>query len=326
MPKAPSKTHPSAPLLVGIAGGTGSGKTTLARRIVEGIGENRTAVLPHDAYYRDRSGLPPAERADVDYDHPSAFETDLLLDHLERLRHGKPVPKLSYDYTSHCRQETDEVIHPAELILVEGILVLWDERLRRVFDLSIFVDADPDVRVIRRILRDVRERGRELESVVRQYLDTVRPAHREFVEPSRRYADITVSGERLDEAMERIIPEIRDLLRRKDGTVPGRPSGPLYLCRETRRSPHLVLEEETMSSMRVLRQRLLAELEGLPENRAQEVLDFVRHLRTREKKREVSAPARELDPEQDPILQFIGGVSCGSLARDIDKTLYGGMS
>jgi len=214
MPSAPSKPSHTSPLFVGIAGGTGSGKTTLVRGIVEVIGPERTAVLPHDAYYRDRSHLPPAERAGLNYDHPTAFDTDLLLDHLKQLRHGFSVPKLSYDYASHCRVQTGEVVHPEEVVLVEGILVLADKRLRRVFDLKIFLDADPDIRMIRRILRDTRERARTLESVIKQYLETVRPAHQEFVEPSRTCADLIISGEHLDQAIAQTLSAIRNLRRR----------------------------------------------------------------------------------------------------------------
>lgn len=213
---APSSKHPHpSPLFVGVAGGSGAGKTTLVQAVAEAIGRKRTSILPHDAYYRDRSHLSLVERAHLDYDHPASFETDLLLVHIKKLRHGCPVPKLSYDYASHRRLKTDGAIHPEKIMFVEGILVLAEERLRRAFDLRIFVDAPPDVRVVRRILRDAHERGRGLESVVQQYLETVRPAHQEFVEPSRKYADLIVSGEHHDEAVAQTISALQTLLRRQ---------------------------------------------------------------------------------------------------------------
>ncbi|MFH1007635.1 MAG: uridine kinase [Candidatus Latescibacterota bacterium] len=181
--------------LIGIAGGTGSGKTTIAKRIVEAMGAENAVVIEQDAYYRDRSHLTPADRERVNYDHPSAFDTPLLIVHLRELSLGRAIPKLSYEYGTHLRVETGATIEPANWVVLEGILALHDPDLRALMDLKIFVDAAPDVRFIRRLNRDLLERGDTVASVVARYLEFVRPMHEAFVEPSRKHADLVVSGE-----------------------------------------------------------------------------------------------------------------------------------
>jgi len=180
------------PLVIGIAGGSGSGKTTVAQALVERVGPQHVALLPHDAYYRDFSHLPPEERAQVNYDHPDSLETSLLVEHIRQLRAGRTIERPVYDFTRHARRAETVRVEPRPIILVEGILIFAEPELRRLLDIKIYVDTDADLRFIRRLLRDVEERGRTVESVIRQYLTTVRPMHLEFVEPSKRYADIIV--------------------------------------------------------------------------------------------------------------------------------------
>ena len=180
------------PLVVGIAGGTGSGKSTVARAILESIPEKNVAVIEQDCYYRDQSHLPQEERVNVNYDHPLAFDTDLLIDHVEKLISGQAIEKPQYDFTVHNRKKQFLRVEPREIILLEGILILDFPRLRELMDIKIFVDTDAEVRIIRRIERDMRERGRSLESVINQYINIVKPAHNEFCEPTKRYADIII--------------------------------------------------------------------------------------------------------------------------------------
>ncbi len=179
-------------MVIGIAGGSGSGKTTVAQALMERVGAEHVAFLPHDAYYHDFSHLPPEARARVNYDHPDALETSLLIAHIERLKAGEPIERPIYDFTRHARAAETVRVEPRPIILVEGILIFAEPALRRLLDIKIYVDTDADIRFIRRLLRDVEERGRTVESVIRQYLETVRPMHLEFVEPSKRYADIIV--------------------------------------------------------------------------------------------------------------------------------------
>jgi len=186
-------------LIIGIAGGTGSGKTTVAQAIVNGLGAPNVSLISQDSYYLDRSDLPFSERASLNYDHPDAFENSLLVFHLKTLKTGKAVDVPVYDFSQHLRRASMVQVRPRPVIVVEGILVLADERLRSMFDIKVFVDTDPDVRVLRRITRDIEERGRTLESVRRQYLETVKPMHDAFVEPSKRYADIIVPEGGLNE-------------------------------------------------------------------------------------------------------------------------------
>jgi uridine kinase len=178
------------PIVIGVAGGSGSGKTTVVRRIIESIGPDAVTVLDHDRYYRDRNDLRFEERAALNYDHPDALETDLMVKHVLELKEGRPVDVPSYDFSRHARLASSETVMPRRAIIVEGILVLVDAPLRAMMDIKIFVDTDSDTRFIRRLRRDVAERGRTMESVIEQYQSTVRPMHLEFVEPSKRYADL----------------------------------------------------------------------------------------------------------------------------------------
>jgi uridine kinase len=183
--------HP-APLVIGIAGGSGSGKTTVAQEILQRVGPERIAYLPHDAYYKDLSGLPPVQRAEVNFDHPNSLESELLVTHLEQLLAGENVQLPVYDFSTHTRTTQTILIAPRRVVMVEGILIFVDPELRKRFDVKIFVDTDSDIRLIRRLQRDITERGRTTESVIHQYLKTVRPMHLEFVEPSKRYADVII--------------------------------------------------------------------------------------------------------------------------------------
>jgi len=178
-------------LVVGIAGGSGSGKTTVVRAISEAFG-NAVAVLEHDAYYRDQSSLSLEERLKTNYDHPFAFDTDLYIDHAKQLIGGREVERPVYSFESYTRTSDTVCVPPAGVLILEGILVLEDARIRELMDIKAFVDADPDVRFIRRLMRDVQERGRTLDSVVDQYLNVVRPMHLQFVEPTKRYADVII--------------------------------------------------------------------------------------------------------------------------------------
>lgn len=177
------------PLIIAVVGGSGSGKTTVARAIHRALGV-QASFIDQDAYYHDLSHLELAERAKVNFDHPDAFDTDLLIEHLERLRRGESIEKPTYDFALHTRAAATEIIEPRTVVVVEGILLLIDPRLRELFDIKIFVDVADDVRFIRRLRRDIRDRGRTVEMVIDQYLRTVRPMHLEFVEPSKRYADV----------------------------------------------------------------------------------------------------------------------------------------
>lgn len=180
------------PLVVGVAGGTGAGKTTVVRAIAEAVGRDRVAELPEDAYYREYTHLDDAQRARINWDHPDAIEVELLLDHVTRLIQGETIQRPVYDFAAYARDPRTIPVEPRPVLIVEGILIFVDARLRSLFDVKVFVDTDADLRFIRRLLRDVEERGRTVDSVVRQYLDTVRPMHVAFVEPTKRYADIIV--------------------------------------------------------------------------------------------------------------------------------------
>lgn len=180
------------PVLIAVAGGSGSGKTTVSHAILERVGRDRITYLQHDAYYRDRGSLPLAERARINYDHPDSLETDLLVEHLKQMRACRTVEVPQYDFAQHIRKAETRRIEPHSIILVEGILIFVDRALREMFDIKIFVDTDSDVRFIRRLQRDIAERGRTMDSVVNQYTETVRPMHLEFVEPSKRYADLII--------------------------------------------------------------------------------------------------------------------------------------
>ncbi len=219
--------HPTAhslpPVIIGVAGGSGSGKTTVAERVHQAAPGRTVAVLHHDSYYHDHSHLSADERARINYDHPAAFETDLLVTHLEALRRGLAVDVPVYDYTTHSR--TSEVCHvePADIVFVEGILVLEHARLRELMDMRLYVDVDDDERFIRRLQRDIRDRGRTLESVVKQYLGVVKPMHLQFVEPSKRHAHIIVpEGGHNRVALDLLISKINEILRhRRELRAPG---------------------------------------------------------------------------------------------------------
>lgn len=180
------------PLIIGIAGGTGSGKSTVARRVAEQIALASVAFLDMDAYYRNHVHLSLEERRRVNWDHPDAFDIDLLVAHLEQLARGEGIEKPVYDFVTHSRSATTRWIAPADVIVVDGILLFVDHRLRELCDVKVFVDADADIRLARRIKRDMNKRGRPLEEILEQYLSTVRPMHLQFVEPSKRYADVIV--------------------------------------------------------------------------------------------------------------------------------------
>ena len=178
-------------IVIGIAGGSGSGKTTLANNIAAHFGE-RIAMLRHDDYYKKHTDLPLEERAKINYDHPSAFDTELLLEHLDALKNGSSVNCPIYDYSIHDRGQDIRIVEPADVIILEGILIFENKDVLSRLDIKVFVDTDPDVRILRRIIRDVKERGRTLDSVAMQYLGTVKPMHEAFVEPSKKHADVII--------------------------------------------------------------------------------------------------------------------------------------
>jgi uridine kinase len=181
-------------IILGVAGGSGSGKTTVVRSIMGSLGPDHVTVIHHDSYYRDTSHLEPAARAEINYDHPDSLETELLVQHLAELREGRPVAVPVYDFSEHSRLARREHVAPSKVIIVDGLLILWDRALRSLMDIKIFVDTDADLRFIRRLERDIAERGRSADSVVQQYMRTVRPMHLEFIEPSKRYADVILPG------------------------------------------------------------------------------------------------------------------------------------
>ena len=202
------------PLTIGIAGGTASGKTTVARRLVERLGTHPVALLDQDSYYRDLADLPLEERARFNFDHPDAFDTALLVRHLEELRDGKAVDKPVYSFTQHTRTGETVRVNPGDVVILEGILILALEPVRELLDVKVFVDSDADVRVLRRVSRDIKERGRDFDGVVEQYFRTVRPMHFGFVEPSKRYADIIIPhGGLNDIAIEMVAGAVQKRLR-----------------------------------------------------------------------------------------------------------------
>lgn len=206
----------ASPIVIGIAGGTGSGKTTIANVILERVGTDKIAFLPHDGYYKDLKDLPRAQRDMINFDHPDSLETPLLVEHVKALKGGKAVDVPIYDFTTHSRTERTKRIEPQQVILVEGILVFADEALRDQFEVKIFVDTPADIRFIRRLQRDIEERGRTVESVIRQYETTVRPMHLEFVEPSKRYADVIIpEGGWNTVAMDMVVARIGELLGKR---------------------------------------------------------------------------------------------------------------
>jgi uridine kinase len=204
----------SAPLVIGVAGGSGSGKTTVVRRIMDALGDTDVVVLEHDRYYRDHPNLRLEERASLNYDHPNSLDTELLIAHLRELREGRPVEIPVYDFALHARKAETTPIQPGSAIIVEGILIFTDKALRSLMDVKVFVDTDADTRFIRRLERDVADRGRTVPSVIDQYLSTVKPMHLEFVEPSKRYADVIVpEGGHNQVAVDMLLTLIRGLAR-----------------------------------------------------------------------------------------------------------------
>jgi uridine kinase len=204
------------PVIIGIAGGTGSGKTTVANVILERAGAAHIGFVPHDAYYKDLKDLPRFQRDTLNFDHPDSLETSLLVEHLRRLRAWEPVEIPVYDFTIHARTSHTQRVEPQPIVLVEGILIFAEHELRQLFDVKIFVDTAPDVRFIRRLQRDVKDRGRTVESVIRQYETSVRPMHLEFVEPSKRYADVILPEGGLNlVAMDMVVARIETLLRQR---------------------------------------------------------------------------------------------------------------
>lgn len=204
------------PFIIGVAGGSGSGKTSISQQIQEMVGAENIAYLQHISYYRDHSHHPTAERARVNYDHPDSLETELMLQHLHALRQGQAVEVPKYDFALHTRLPETRLIHPARIVLVEGILILVEKELRDLMDLRIYVDTDADLRFIRRLQRDMSERGRTLDLVVQQYMATVRPMHQEFVEPSRRYAHVIIpEGGENRVAIKMIVSQVQEVLAQK---------------------------------------------------------------------------------------------------------------
>jgi uridine kinase len=198
------------PLIIGIAGGSGSGKSTVARKVAAELDASSVAFIDMDAYYNNYAQLPIEERRRVNWDHPNAFDWELLLDHLRTLSAGKSIEKPEYDFVSHVRRAERVRVPPAEVVVVDGLLLLADSRVREIFDVKVFVDTDADIRLIRRLRRDLVERGRPLEEILDQYLTTVQPMHLEFVEPSKRYADVIVPrGGHNEVAIAMIVAKIR---------------------------------------------------------------------------------------------------------------------
>ena len=205
--------HPD-PLVIGIAGGSGSGKTTVAQEILKRVGSDRIAFLQHDSYYKDLSRLPNTQHADINFDHPNSLESELLIQHIASLRDGRPVDVPIYDFATDSRTSQTFTIQPHRVVIVEGILIFTEAALRNMFDVKIFVDTDSDLRFIRRLERDITERGRSTESVIKQYLLTVRPMHLEFVEPSKRYADVIIpDGGFNTAALDMVVARIEALLK-----------------------------------------------------------------------------------------------------------------
>ena len=200
------------PILIGIAGGTGSGKSTFTNRIKDAFGD-RVSMLYHDNYYKAHDEMPFEERKKLNYDHPDAFDTELLIEHIKALKSGQSIICPTYDYSQHNRAKSTITVEPRKVILIEGILTLCDSRLRDLMDIKIFVDADADERILRRVLRDTKERGRDIENIIDQYLTTVKPMHYLYVEPTKSYADLVVNSGLNNVAFEVMKTKIEDLLK-----------------------------------------------------------------------------------------------------------------
>lgn len=208
---------PLPPIIIGVAGGSGSGKTTVALKVREACPGKTIQIIHHDAYYHDNSHLPLKQRAEINYDHPNAFETNLLIHHLGELRAGRTVRLPKYDYAIHSRLTETEICEPADIVFVEGILVLESQALRELMDIRLFIDVDADERVLRRMKRDITKRGRTMESVMEQYLTVVRPMHLQFVSPSKRYAHLIIpEGGHNAVAIDLIANKIQNIIRDRD--------------------------------------------------------------------------------------------------------------
>ncbi|WP_053367226.1 uridine kinase [Bacillus sp. FJAT-27245] len=204
------------PVVIGVAGGSGSGKTSVTKAIFDSFKGHSILMIEQDYYYKDQSNIPFEERLKTNYDHPLAFDNDLLIEHLKMLLHREPIEKPVYDYSQHTRSK--EVIHvePKDVIILEGILILEDERLRNLMDIKLFVDTDADIRILRRLQRDIQERGRTVESVIDQYVSVVRPMHNQFIEPTKRYADVIIpEGGHNHVAIDLMVTKIQTILEQK---------------------------------------------------------------------------------------------------------------
>ncbi|WP_349403911.1 uridine kinase [Clostridium perfringens] len=201
------------PIFIGITGGTGSGKSTIAKEIYRQFGEDCIAMIEQDSYYKDQSHLSMEDRVKTNYDHPNAFDNNLLVSHLESLLNGHSIQKPSYDFSIHNRIEDTTKVEPKEIVIVEGILILEDPRIRELLDIKIYVDTDADVRIIRRMVRDINERGRTMESVINQYLNVVKPMHNQFTEPTKKFSDIIIpEGGHNKVAIDIIVAKIKEVL------------------------------------------------------------------------------------------------------------------
>ncbi len=205
----------NCPILIGISGGTGSGKSTVTKEIFKEIAEDSITIIEQDSYYKEQSHLSFEDRVKTNYDHPDAFDNELLKEHLSDLLIGKAIEKPIYDFENHNRKSETIKVEPKDIIILEGILILYEKEIRDLLDIKIFVDTDSDVRVIRRILRDIKDRGRTLDSVILQYMSTVRPAHLQFIEPTKRYADIIIpEGGYNKVAIDLIVTKINEIIKK----------------------------------------------------------------------------------------------------------------
>ncbi|WP_096201387.1 uridine kinase [Bacillus sp. FJAT-45350] len=204
------------PVIIGVAGGTGSGKTTVAKEIFHQFNEKSIVFIEQDAYYKDQSHLSFEERLKTNYDHPLAFDNDLLVEQLKELINGRPIDLPVYDYAEHTRSKEVKPIGPKDVVILEGILILEDKRLRDLMDIKLFVDTDADLRIIRRLMRDIQERERTLDSVIKQYTEVVRPMHLQFIEPTKRYADLVIpEGGKNRVAIDLMVTKIRTIIEEK---------------------------------------------------------------------------------------------------------------
>lgn len=204
------------PVVIGVAGGSGSGKTSVSKAVYESFNDHSILMIEQDFYYKDQTHLPFEERLKTNYDHPLAFDTDLLIDHIEKLLRYETIEKPVYDYNIHTRSKETITVEPKDVIIIEGILILEDERLRDLMDIKLFVDTDADLRIIRRLTRDIKDRGRTMDSVIDQYVNVVRPMHNQFIEPTKRYADIIIpEGGQNHVAIDLMVTKIQTILEQK---------------------------------------------------------------------------------------------------------------